>query len=318
MNRTFYIAVFIISLINSKIFSEENILSENFIKKHKNYNQYSFESEAEKKISSVEKLKNQKKFEDAISEIHTILKIYPLPKAYYILGNIYMDLKNYNLAETAYKLALIDRSYSKAYLHYNLACLYSLIKNENEAFLNLKEALISGYPHLDFINTDKDLENLRKSNKWPEFKNKFIKLNFSKNLIDTYNIDDTGKTELFLCKNNVAIKSSYRSSTLDGSCCRADGDNPKNNYYYGTWRTIENQIIVIYYKVCGYRGNLPPKPNEGAPADCVNKRNCSLTQECINMKFNNYIDFDLVDTNQRKYKLERNNHKIACDIKSVA
>ncbi|MCW7494812.1 hypothetical protein, partial [Leptospira soteropolitanensis] len=188
------------------------------------------------------------------------------------------------------------------------------INNEKEAFLNLKEALVSGYPHLDFISKDKDLENLRKSNKWQEFKKKNIQLNYSENLIGTYNIDDTGKSELFLCKNNIAIKSSYLSSTLDGSCCRADGVNPKNNYDYGTWRIIDNRIIVIYYKACGYRGALPPKPNEGAPADCVNKRNCSLTQECMKTEFSNYTHFDLLETNQEKLVKETKNHKIACDF----
>ncbi|TGK82977.1 tetratricopeptide repeat protein [Leptospira noumeaensis] len=299
---------------NHSLSAEDDFLSETFIQNHKNYRVYSFQNEASKKIKNVENLKRKKEYNQAILEIHSILKIYPLSEIYYLLGNIYMDLQNYQLAEKAYKLSLIDNFLTKPITLYNLACLYSLTKNEDAAFKILKEALLTGYPYLDYIKKDKDLEYLRNTKNWDSFQQKYIRIKNENNFIGTYNIDDTGKNQLFLCDNNVAIKASYYSSTIDGSCCNTDDySKPKNNYSLGKWRKIDNQIVVIYYKSCGYRGTLPPNPNEGAAADCVNRRNCSLTQECKNTNFNEYINFDSVDLDSDPPIKGTKKHAVACD-----
>jgi len=61
-------------------------------------------------------------------------------------------------------LLLLDEN--NAIAHYNLACSYSLLKNEEKAFFYLKKAVNLGYNNIKHMQTDKDLEFLRKSTQW--------------------------------------------------------------------------------------------------------------------------------------------------------
>ena len=54
------------------------------------------------------------------------------------------------------------------HIHYNYACYYSLIGQPKVSLKKLKEAIELGFEQLKQIQTDPDLENLRKSD---EFKN---------------------------------------------------------------------------------------------------------------------------------------------------
>ncbi|MBF0385553.1 MAG: hypothetical protein HQL27_06740 [Candidatus Omnitrophica bacterium] len=52
---------------------------------------------------------------------------------------------------------------------YNLACSYSLLKDLNKAFLVMKQAIALGYDDLDYLEQDRDLENLRQSEKFAKY-----------------------------------------------------------------------------------------------------------------------------------------------------
>ena len=68
----------------------------------------------------------------------------------------------------------IDEKLSKLRPHdplvfYNLACSYSLLKNIDKAFKNIKRAVDLGYNDLSYLEKDLDLDNLRKDGRFMEF-----------------------------------------------------------------------------------------------------------------------------------------------------
>lgn len=58
-------------------------------------------------------------------------------------------------------------------VHYNFSCSLSLMEEVEQAFKELKKAVLLGYDDFDYILQDPDLENLRK---YPQFKDFFEKI----------------------------------------------------------------------------------------------------------------------------------------------
>lgn len=58
-------------------------------------------------------------------------------------------------------------------VHYNFSCSLSLVEEVEQAFKELKKAVLLGYDDFDYILQDPDLENLRK---YPQFKDFFEKI----------------------------------------------------------------------------------------------------------------------------------------------
>jgi tetratricopeptide (TPR) repeat protein len=54
-------------------------------------------------------------------------------------------------------------------VHYNLACSLSLVGEVEQAFAELKKAVLLGYDDFSYILEDPDLENLRKHLQFKEF-----------------------------------------------------------------------------------------------------------------------------------------------------
>ncbi len=96
----------------------------------------------------------------------------PSGKAYFELGNVYMDRKDYNGALEAFELAehLDFQPFSKVL--YNKSCLYSLKKEPEKSAQYLEYALQAGYNNLDHITKDKDLEELRKTHHYDQAMNR--------------------------------------------------------------------------------------------------------------------------------------------------
>jgi tetratricopeptide (TPR) repeat protein len=99
----------------------------------------------------------------------------PTPRAYFELGNVSLDKKDYNTALKAYGVAeqLDYQPVSK--ILYNKACLYSLKGEQEMAGQYLEYALQAGYNNLDHINKDADLEDLRGNALLQEGRRKGIK-----------------------------------------------------------------------------------------------------------------------------------------------
>lgn len=114
-------------------------------------------------LNGLNAFKNKKDLDSADYYLrHSILKE-PSGKAYYELGNVYMDKKQYDKALNAYNLAenLNFQPFSK--ILYNKSCLYSLQKEVELSGQYLEYALQAGYNNLDHIDKDADLAELRKS-----------------------------------------------------------------------------------------------------------------------------------------------------------
>ena len=62
-------------------------------------------------------------------------------------------------------------------VHYNLACSLSLVGEPQEAFEELKKAVLLGYDDFSYILKDPDLENVRKLPSFSDFFHKIIKIN---------------------------------------------------------------------------------------------------------------------------------------------
>ena len=89
------------------------------------------------------------------------------------LSTAYMKNSDFDTAlKTLQKGIMLDPK--NPHIHYNYACYYSLIGEPKASLKKLKEAIELGFDKIKQIQTDPDLENLRKSN---EFKNWSKKLN---------------------------------------------------------------------------------------------------------------------------------------------
>ena len=90
--------------------------------------------------------------------------------AYNGLGVTFYLRERYAEAEKAYKKAIeIDPMYPDTY--YNLACLFSLQQNKEQAFRYLKMAFLNGYIDVQTLDTDNDLDNLRDDPRFEALKN---------------------------------------------------------------------------------------------------------------------------------------------------
>ncbi|MDG1331157.1 MAG: tetratricopeptide repeat protein [Crocinitomicaceae bacterium] len=114
-------------------------------------------------LNGVDAFKNKKNLDSADYYLRKSILKEPSGKAYYELGNVFMDKKKYDEALNAYDLAenLDFQPVSK--ILYNKSCLYSLQKNVEMSGQYLEYALQAGYNNLDHIDKDEDLAELRKS-----------------------------------------------------------------------------------------------------------------------------------------------------------
>lgn len=114
-------------------------------------------------LNGVDAFKNKKNLDSADYYLRKSILKEPSGKAYYELGNVYMDRKQYDKALSAYDLAenLDYQPFSK--ILYNKSCLYSLRKDVELSGQYLEYALQAGYNNIDYIDKDADLAELRKS-----------------------------------------------------------------------------------------------------------------------------------------------------------
>lgn len=112
-------------------------------------------------LTALDAYKNKKKTDEAAEGfIQSILR-FPTAKAYYELGNVYMDQKKYSDALLAYRMAenLNYEPFSK--LMYNIACVYSRLEEGQQSADYLEYAVQAGYLNVDNIEKDADLSYLR-------------------------------------------------------------------------------------------------------------------------------------------------------------
>lgn len=117
-------------------------------------------------LKGVDLYRNKKQLEKSIAMFRKSLMTYPQAKGYYELGNVYADLKDYPMAIVFYEMAR-DLEYNPvSKLYYNMACCYSKKHDTQNALTYLSMALDEGYSNGKQVQTDPDLEYIRKEEKF--------------------------------------------------------------------------------------------------------------------------------------------------------
>jgi len=142
-------------LDSASLFNKEAVLV--FVKEH---------PETNKKAASyfakgVDEYRNKKNVNAAYDQFIKSVSTHPTAKAYYELGNVCLDNKQYQQAIQAYIIAEQLGYEPVSKLFYNIACAYSLQKKENGAVRYLEFAIEAGYSNSKQIMNDPDLEYLR-------------------------------------------------------------------------------------------------------------------------------------------------------------
>lgn len=149
------------------------------LKKEHFYNTYQVKK-ARKEATEEAKKQGKEKYDRALfacTEDHELRKgeallvesilHYPDGVAYFELGNLYIQLKNYEEAIETYKMAKQLDYKPLSDLHYNMSCAFALddsdFDGKRRALGQLRMAVKEGYANKAFFLGDKRLENIRYS-----------------------------------------------------------------------------------------------------------------------------------------------------------
>jgi tetratricopeptide (TPR) repeat protein len=114
-------------------------------------------------LQAVDLYRNKKSFDQAEDKFKQSIIEHPTGNAYFELGNLYLDTKQFDKSIKAYQLAEQLDFQPVSSILYNLACAYSKLHKEELAAKYLESALIAGYSNIDNIKKDKDLAYFRES-----------------------------------------------------------------------------------------------------------------------------------------------------------
>jgi hypothetical protein len=167
-----------------------------------------------------------------------------------------MNIQDYDSAIKAFKLAADSfpgyEIRNKSY--YNLACSYSLVKKNKQAYEFLKMAILSGYGNIQYINTDPDLIFLRTQEDWEtryaELKNLYDKGNdnfiANKRMHTTLSASDADHIYTFFPDGHVE----WEYSTFK---------NIKNWHKTGKYQVKNYMIIISWLNENGEKGIGKPE-----------------------------------------------------------
>ena len=220
-------------------------------------------------LKGLNSFRNDKDLDSADHYLRQSIYKEPTAKAYFELGNVYMDKKSYDDAILAYGVAeqLGFEPFSK--ILYNKSCLYSLKKETELSGKYLEYALQAGYTNLDHINKDEDLKELRDSRHykpalekgvrgmsnadnlfWLQFKKLFDKKKMPhslNNMMDQSNVSDLQYVSYEFEK--------YISEMRDEMFSR---EVSKGFYHYAQAYETENFVAVIYVVKDEFMGEYAP------------------------------------------------------------
>lgn len=221
-------------------------------------------------LEGLDLYKNKKDKKNAFKKfVKSILKE-PTSIAYYELGNVLLDSKQYKEAIKAYGLSeqLGYEPFSKVL--YNMACAYSLSKDQEMAGQYLEYAIQAGYSNIDQIDKDPDLALLRKNEYvfnthlksglngvsdsenlfWLQFKKQFSKSKLPLNLNPF--MDKKVVEELTIVSYDFE---KYIAEMRDGKFSR---EVSKGFYYYANVKETDKYVALIYLVKDEYMGDLAP------------------------------------------------------------
>jgi hypothetical protein len=221
-------------------------------------------------LKGIDLYKNKRDFEEAEKSLINSILQDPSSIAYYELGNVYLDKKQYDVAIKAYGMAeqIGYEPFSK--ILYNMSCAYSLSEKTDLAGQYLEYAIQAGYSNVEQIEKDSDLANLRSdtytfeshlkkglegmSNSdnlfWLQFKQQFPKASLPLKLdpfLDKTLIGKLGSISYDFEK--------YVAEMRDDEFSR---EVSKSFHYYLNLKETEKFVALIYIVKDEYMGELSP------------------------------------------------------------
>ena len=145
------------------VLTEEDIFKGNMVMAFLENEEKFIQEANELFLKGLNAFRNEKDLDSAHYYLKGSILKEPSAKAYFELGNVYMDEADFSSALLAYGVAeqLNYEPFSKVL--YNKSCLYALQEENRLAGQYLEYALQAGYNNLDHISNDKDLEEFRKT-----------------------------------------------------------------------------------------------------------------------------------------------------------
>lgn len=209
-------------------------------------------------VRAIDNYRNKKELDSAYFLLKQSILRKPSTNAYYELGNVLMDKKEYANAILAYQMSerMGYEPFSKVL--YNISCAYSLSNKLELSGDYLQYAIQAGYANFDAIQKDPDLANLRNepelfSSRYEaairgtsnaenlfflQFKRQFSQVNLPFSL--------SNKVDLLLINQSTQISydfEKYISEMRDAQFAR---DVSKGFYYLAKLKETENYVALVY------------------------------------------------------------------------
>ena len=193
----------------------------------------------------------------------------PSAKAYFELGNVYMDLMEYENAFSAYGVAeqLDYAPFSK--ILYNKACIYSLQDKQEMAGQYLEYALQAGYINIEHIQKDRDLKELRETQHYKEAIDKGLRgMSNSENLFwlqfkKLFALTKVPLTLEIIMSNEMSEGLNYISYDYEKYISEMRDEKfsrevSKGFFYYAQPYENENFVAVVYIVKDEFMGEYAP------------------------------------------------------------
>ncbi len=209
-------------------------------------------------LKGLDAFKNKKNLDSANYYFNESILDYPSNIAYYELGNVLLEKKEYKKAIYAYEMAekLGYEPFSKVL--YNISCAHSLLNETELAAQYLEFALQAGYSNIDNINKDSDLTNLRKDKYlfethlkqglkgmsdadnlfWLQFKRNFSKTSFPLKLDE--NLD------ILLLNDETHISYDFEKYIAEMRDDKFSREVSKGFYYLAEIKETKNYVALVY------------------------------------------------------------------------
>ena len=213
--------------------------------------------------------RNEKNLDSADYYLRQSILKEPTAKAYFELGNVYMNKKDFDNALLSFGLAeqLNYEPFSK--ILYNKACLFSQKDDIELAGKYLEYSIQAGYNNLDHINKDEDLTKLRDTYYfkeavkkglrgmsdsenlfWLQFKKRFAKSNFPVQLKETLEYEELETLGYISYEYEK-----YISEMRDEEFSR---EVSKSFFYYLQPYEADGYVALVYIVRDEYMGDMAP------------------------------------------------------------
>jgi tetratricopeptide (TPR) repeat protein len=215
-------------------------------------------------------------YASALANYEAALQMITWGAFYYHYGNCLMDIGDYESAEKSFRKAIKFIHYYSPYekfvlyyyegdrnpiysfdnngivrelyfSYYNLACIYSLADRLEDSFENLILAIENGYPYLDHIFTDTDLENLFNSPNSAQIRSDINRIH-SLGIINNV----AGKTFYYRSSPNDLVQYEFID---DIHILRHDlASDDLRRVLFGTYNVTNYHVIINYNRETGSEG----------------------------------------------------------------